>query len=810
MNWRELEIIYKDDMTGLLNKRFFIDAQGLIEYEDIHLILFDIDDFKYVNDIYGHYTGDIVIKEIGSILYDFADSTIYPIRYGGDEFIVILSGSKRNTPDRFMENMRRSVENRIITANSYDLNVTCSFGCSTGKMHEIEELLKQADTALYDSKDKGKNCCSMYSGRRREQHYFPNPVQRRIQAEIAKGKHIIVKGTFCSGKNAMAKRIMPERYGMTVLNMDRNDKYDTGRVFILHNPAITGFNSDKHKVLYRIKKEGNAEFCMQNLKKEEIAGYLEMFGHIPTLFTVNYLDIATSGNIGVLNGIVNSGKLFNRPACSISSMEPVIALLDRHILEMLEIILPAGIRFNVNRLRSMGIDQSVAETLYDLLLLEKRQGNYAYTYTPLYFYMIGKFKVNIEDNEYNRILEYASMLNEKAVTEREREQMAEYMYNYGDLHIANQLLSKTMSDEAMEIKAKIHISLAEYDKAEELLKRMKNNESRHFIEALLSMQRGKPVEYNGDNTDANLVKLAYLARGGKQQEFDELYVNLKCRELSPRQTLSMYYAQAFHFINNDLPAKGMKELSRARKLCLREHYIGDYAKIMMSTGIFEDSQGRRDAALKSFKTALSIFRLNSNTGGIRSASLNLAVIYTNIGDYNKAAGIYSELLTMPVVENSLYHRGIILNNMAELYLRWWKVSEAMEYCDKALKVFAEGGRVPDYMHMLKDKIMLAKGKKPASVDYYKSDDIIDDIDRHVMKIALKELLITDCESEIDSIIQLHGSSEMDYKHECIMFLALVFRDRIDMRNTFLNRAAAYFRSRDMYVRERKIIALMEE
>ncbi len=810
MNWRELEIIYKDDMTGLLNKRFFNDAHGLIEYEDIHLILFDIDDFKYVNDIYGHYTGDIVIKEIGSMLYDFADSSIYPIRYGGDEFIVILSGNQRNTPGRFMENMRRSVQSRIITANSNNLNVTCSFGCSTGKKQEIEELLKQADTALYDSKDKGKNWCSMYSGRRKEQSYLPTPIQRRIQAEIAKGKHIILKGTFCSGKNAMAKRLMPERYGMTVLNMDRNDEYETGQAFILHNPAITGFNSDKHRLLYKIQKEGSAEFCMQNLKKEEIAGYLEMSGHIPTLFTVNYLDIATSGNIGVLNSIVNSGKLFSRPSCSIGSMEPLIALLDKQILDMLEIIMPAGIRFNVNRLRSMGIDQSIAEALCDLQLMEKRQGNYAYTYTPLYFYMLGKLKLNIEDDEYNKILEYACRLNDKMMTGRERERITEYMYNYGDLHIANQLLSNTMSDEAIEIKAKIHISLAEYDKAEKIMNEMKNAEKRHFIEALLSMQRGKPVEYEGSNTDANLVKLSYLARGGKQEEFDKVYASLKNRDLSSRQKLSMYYAQAFHFINNDMPAKGMKELSRARKLCLREHYIGDYAKIMMSTGIFEDSMGRREAALKSFKTALSIFRLNSNAGGIRSASLNLAVIYTNIGDYNKAAGIYSELLTMPVVENSLYHRGIILNNMAELYLRWWKISEAMEYCDKALKVFAEGGHVPDYMRMLKDKIMLAKGKKPASVDYYKSNDIIDDIDMHVMKIAMKELLIADCEREMDSIIELHGSSEMDYKHECIMFLALIFRHRIEMRNAFLNRAAAYFRSRDMYVRERKIIALMEE
>lgn len=164
---KELHIMASSDaLTGCQNRRSMYECadpallQASRDGIEFTCIMLDIDHFKSVNDNYGHSVGDDVIKMVAGILLEqFAEDYIV-CRYGGEEFCVLMHGVGIFEAKRYAERCRQQIE----ATETCGISVTSSFGISNLKYgaRNVDELINQADEALYASKNKGRNCVSCW------------------------------------------------------------------------------------------------------------------------------------------------------------------------------------------------------------------------------------------------------------------------------------------------------------------------------------------------------------------------------------------------------------------------------------------------------------------------------------------------------------------------------------------------------------------------------------------------------------------------------------------------------------------------
>lgn len=165
---RELEYLaFYDPMTCLYNRRSFeellqneISMMRRYEHESCIVIL-DIDHFKKINDTYGHPIGDIVIKQIASILKENVRETDAISRWGGEEFLILLPHTTISDGKFVAEKLRRVIEDKMMFINEREVQITASFGVAglrSEKNDSIELVYKDADKALYLAKERGRNC----------------------------------------------------------------------------------------------------------------------------------------------------------------------------------------------------------------------------------------------------------------------------------------------------------------------------------------------------------------------------------------------------------------------------------------------------------------------------------------------------------------------------------------------------------------------------------------------------------------------------------------------------------------------------
>lgn len=156
-----------DDLTGLANHRRFQEllSDGHDRYREsgtrVGLVLLDIDDFKQVNDRFGHQVGDQVLRNVAGALRDTCRETDEPARYGGEELAVVVSDADMHECSRLAERMRRAIEEvEVVGPADERITVTASFGVAL--MGELAPdpatLIASADAALYRAKYQGKNC----------------------------------------------------------------------------------------------------------------------------------------------------------------------------------------------------------------------------------------------------------------------------------------------------------------------------------------------------------------------------------------------------------------------------------------------------------------------------------------------------------------------------------------------------------------------------------------------------------------------------------------------------------------------------
>jgi len=164
----ELKLLASQDpMTKLFNRRYFSEiSEEMFNVSkrtntDISLIMFDIDDFKSVNDTYGHHVGDKVIIGVADILLANTRKSDIVCRYGGEEYIILLPDTELESSKQVAENIRALVEDMVITYDkNKELRVTISIGVSMVDLKsdsDIEVAINKADNALYEAKRSGKN-----------------------------------------------------------------------------------------------------------------------------------------------------------------------------------------------------------------------------------------------------------------------------------------------------------------------------------------------------------------------------------------------------------------------------------------------------------------------------------------------------------------------------------------------------------------------------------------------------------------------------------------------------------------------------
>jgi len=159
-----------DALTQLNNRHHWnslIDSEfkRVKRYEQIStLMMLDIDHFKKVNDTYGHVAGDKVIAEISEVIKANIRETDFASRYGGEEFAICLTNTPVNNAIILADRLRQAIERTSITDDGNTIKVTISIGMAefTAATDTVDAWTKNADSALYKSKENGRNQFSIF------------------------------------------------------------------------------------------------------------------------------------------------------------------------------------------------------------------------------------------------------------------------------------------------------------------------------------------------------------------------------------------------------------------------------------------------------------------------------------------------------------------------------------------------------------------------------------------------------------------------------------------------------------------------
>jgi diguanylate cyclase (GGDEF)-like protein len=185
-NARLYSIAITDELTGLYTVRHFrlcIDRQfDLFEHygEKNALLMIDIDNFKRINDNYGHLVGDAVLKQVGRIIAESVRADDLPFRYGGEEFCIILPATVRQGALLVAERIRSQIESAVIIVDELTIKVTVSSGMALCPENSTNTkgLIMEADKALYTAKDNGKNRVETSEAKVATPSAIPIPDQR--------------------------------------------------------------------------------------------------------------------------------------------------------------------------------------------------------------------------------------------------------------------------------------------------------------------------------------------------------------------------------------------------------------------------------------------------------------------------------------------------------------------------------------------------------------------------------------------------------------------------------------------------------
>lgn len=155
----ELErIAHCDRLTGLFNRHYLLSHMDEIAqdgFQNYWIAIIDIDNFKKVNDTYGHNGGDYILKNVADTAKEFfSESTV--CRWGGEEFIILASGDK--VPDTRLDDMRKKISETVMNFENQQISITVTAGTERySDSYSIDQWISVADKKLYEGKNSGKN-----------------------------------------------------------------------------------------------------------------------------------------------------------------------------------------------------------------------------------------------------------------------------------------------------------------------------------------------------------------------------------------------------------------------------------------------------------------------------------------------------------------------------------------------------------------------------------------------------------------------------------------------------------------------------
>jgi len=169
---RLLELTIRDSLTGLFNRSHFFEL-AQVEFDradrymnDLSVIMLDVDQFKHINDHYGHLNGDLVLETVARLARECLRSIDIIGRYGGDEFVALLPQTTIKGAFQAAERLRVRIAETPVMAQDQTISVTASLGVALYDVQcaTLEQLFDRADQMLYQSKRGGRNCSSLWNG----------------------------------------------------------------------------------------------------------------------------------------------------------------------------------------------------------------------------------------------------------------------------------------------------------------------------------------------------------------------------------------------------------------------------------------------------------------------------------------------------------------------------------------------------------------------------------------------------------------------------------------------------------------------
>ncbi|MBI1423094.1 MAG: EAL domain-containing protein [Gammaproteobacteria bacterium] len=165
-----LYLAERDPLTGLYNRRRFEEELGRAMASAARrkstgaLLFFDLDEFKYINDTYGHRTGDAMLIKVGHEVSALTRSAEILSRLGGDEFAILIPDATQEQAEKLAERVIRSIYQIPFRFDGRNLRLTTSVGIAMYPLHaaEQDELIAHADAAMYQAKEAGKNVWRLY------------------------------------------------------------------------------------------------------------------------------------------------------------------------------------------------------------------------------------------------------------------------------------------------------------------------------------------------------------------------------------------------------------------------------------------------------------------------------------------------------------------------------------------------------------------------------------------------------------------------------------------------------------------------
>ncbi|HKK15951.1 MAG TPA: GGDEF domain-containing protein [Gammaproteobacteria bacterium] len=189
-----LKMSNTDELTGIYNRRALMqELEGRINESKRHgnelsLILFDIDDFKLINDVFGHSAGDDILKRLTRVCQNWLRTSDSMGRYGGEEFLVLCPNTSLDGAKTLAERIRQAVEQTGFFYRKNHFRVTISCGITElanhlknhdGELNETElahDMIDAADSAMYHAKKSGKNTIFAYE---------PHPQAKKLQSAVS-------------------------------------------------------------------------------------------------------------------------------------------------------------------------------------------------------------------------------------------------------------------------------------------------------------------------------------------------------------------------------------------------------------------------------------------------------------------------------------------------------------------------------------------------------------------------------------------------------------------------------------------------